>query len=259
MLFRSYRVTDPAQKPVIRYYSMPYDQSETPKPVAGADGAEDVEYPGPRGKYLAYVRGDSTASGPVNINSDILIAPLDSPQALRPLASNPEVRERMPRFSPDGQWLAFNGVALRQPGVSNPTALVSILYVRPVQGGALTQVSIDQGNSPMWSRDGKTLYYFSGGGTAPLIAAHVSVANGQFVVGPRDTVFTRGSPGTSFWRPDGRSLADILPAGDIVYVTNATPTATTASSAAPPPAPVFQSNLIAIVNWLGLAAAGPPR
>jgi serine/threonine-protein kinase len=256
-----YRVTDPSQKPVIRYFSMPWDQSEAPKPIVGADGAEDIEFPGPAGKYVAYVRGDSIADASSATNSNILIAPLDTPQAERPLAAT-DVRERMPRFSPNGKWLAFTGIELLRPGAGDPTAQPSILYVLPVPGpGPLKRVSIDEGNSPMWSRDGSTLYYFTGGGTAPLVAAHISETNG-FEVVKRDTVFARASPGTSFWRPDGRSLADILPNGDIVYVTQITPTITTAvvAGATAPTTPVFNAHLIAIVNWLGLAAAArPPR
>ncbi|HEX9565558.1 MAG TPA: protein kinase [Gemmatimonadaceae bacterium] len=253
-----YRVTDQSRKPAIRFFSIPWDQSETPQPVLGADGAEDIEFPGPLGKYVAYVRGDSAATSSGTTNSDIFIAPIDSPQALRPFAAT-EIRERMPRFSPNGKWLAFNGHELSRSG-GRETASGSILYVRPVPGpGALTKVSIDGGIAPMWSSDGKTLYYFSGGGSAPVIAARISEANG-FQVVKRDTAFRRTPPQNSFALSDARSLSDIMPNGDIVYVTAVPPQVTAiVTGQAPPPTPVYTSNLIAIVNWRGLAVTSRPR
>src|SRR5205085_771773 len=103
-----YRVTDPASKPAIRFASAPWDESAPAKVLPGLDGAESVEFPEPGGKYIAIVRGDSSGKESSRTNSDILIAPLDSPAAARPFAAT-GIRERMPRLSPDGKWLAYVG------------------------------------------------------------------------------------------------------------------------------------------------------
>jgi dipeptidyl aminopeptidase/acylaminoacyl peptidase len=246
-----YRVTNPGAKPVLRFYSRPWDESEPASPLPSADGAEAVEFPGPSGKYLAYVRGDSGATESQSTNSDILIAPIDSPAAARPFAAS-GLRERMPRFSPNGKWLAYIGHEL--PSTSGTTTQQAILYVRPVPGpGAVTQVSISAGNTPLWSRDGRTLSYFAGGGPAPLIAAHVSESRG-FEVISRDEVFGRSPPGTGFAAPIAPTLADILPTGEVVYLTNRTQTAIPSGGA-----PTFSSKIIAIVNWLGEGRSAPSR
>jgi hypothetical protein len=158
----------------------------------------------------------------------------------------------MPRFSPNGKWLAYIGHEL--PSTSGTGTQLSILYVRPVPGpGAVTQVSIANGNTPLWSRDGRTLSYFAGGGPAPLIAAHVSESRG-FEVISRDEVFGRSPPGTGFAAPIAPTLADILPTGEVVYLTNRTQTAIPSGGA-----PTFSSKIIAIVNWLGEGRSAPSR
>ena len=255
-----YKVTNATARPVIRYYSRAWDESDSATVVPGADGAEGVEYPGPAGKYMAYVRGDSGATLNPRTNSDIYIAPIDSPTVSRPFAAT-GLRERMPRFSPDGKWLAYAGHDVPQAG-QPPAAL---LYARPVPGigGAVTQVSLQEGTQPLWSRDGHTLFYFSTNRT--MVALKVSDTKG-FDVGSTAEVFTRPAPTTGFGTPVMPWQTDILPNGDFVYLTNgsdpnagaaALPPAGTPQSAGSTPAPdrsrpaVRPHSLIALVNWLG--------
>jgi eukaryotic-like serine/threonine-protein kinase len=57
------------------------------------------------------------------------------------------------RFSPDGQWLAYSS---DQSGSAE-------VWVRPFPGpGAPVRVSADGGRDPVWSRDGKELFYRNG-------------------------------------------------------------------------------------------------
>jgi eukaryotic-like serine/threonine-protein kinase len=57
------------------------------------------------------------------------------------------------KFSPDGRWLAY---------VSNESGRPEI-YVQPYPGpGGKSQVSIDGGTEPLWSRNGRELFYRSG-------------------------------------------------------------------------------------------------
>ena len=155
------------------------------------------EFSRPAGKYIAYLRGDSGATQNPRTNSDIYIAPIDSPTVARPFAAT-GLRERMPRFSPDGKWLAYTGHDLSQPSAVGP----GLLYARQVPGlgGAVTQVSLQEGNSALWSRDGKTLFYFSGGGAAPLVGVRVSDSKGVDVPST-GLVFGRPPPGTGFAQP----------------------------------------------------------
>ena len=60
---------------------------------------------------------------------------------------------RLPKLSRDGKWLAY---------VSNETGQVEV-YVRSFPGpGRAIQISVDGGDQPMWSRDGRELFYRDG-------------------------------------------------------------------------------------------------
>ena len=66
---------------------------------------------------------------------------------------NSQADESFPEFSPDGHWLAY---------VSNESDRPEV-YVRPYPAlGAKTQVSSAGGDAPVWSRDGKQLFFRSG-------------------------------------------------------------------------------------------------
>ena len=76
-----------------------------------------------------------------------------------------EFVESQPQVSHDGRWLAYT---------SNRTGRVEV-YVQPMSGDAApVQVSAEGGDSPRWSRDGRTLYYVASSNT--LVAATVTLA-----------------------------------------------------------------------------------
>ncbi len=59
-----------------------------------------------------------------------------------------------PQFSPDGRYLAYT---------SDESGRLEI-YVRPYPGpGGITQISNDGGDAPVWSRDGRELFYLNKG------------------------------------------------------------------------------------------------
>jgi tricorn protease len=64
-----------------------------------------------------------------------------------------EGEEKYPRFSPDGQWIAFSG---SQDGNSN-------VYVMPAQGGEIKQLTFHDANDRVdsWSWDSKWIYFTS--------------------------------------------------------------------------------------------------
>ncbi|MDM8001969.1 MAG: DPP IV N-terminal domain-containing protein, partial [Bacteroidota bacterium] len=83
--------------------------------------------------------------------SDLWIADRSGGTAHRITAMAGE--ESVPRFSPDGKWMAF---ASTQNGNAD-------LYVMPVEGGSLQQLTWHDGNDypDGWSWDSKTVYFTS--------------------------------------------------------------------------------------------------
>jgi Tol biopolymer transport system component len=70
----------------------------------------------------------------------------------RPFETSP-ADEMMPRFSPDGRWVAFTS---DESGTSE-------VFVRPFPGpGGRMQVSAGGGTEPVWAPDGRRLFYISG-------------------------------------------------------------------------------------------------
>lgn len=106
---------------------------------------------------------------------DIWIAPVDSPQALRPFIATP-AEEMMPSVSPDGRWLAY---------VSNESGR-SEVYVRRMPGpSGRVQLSTDGGTEPAWGTDGQTIYYRT---VAALVRARLSDLEGSPVI-TREVLF----------------------------------------------------------------------
>ena len=92
-----------------------------------------------------------------------------------PLVQTP-ARERAPRFSPDGRWLAY---------VSNQSGRDEV-YVRPYPGpGDQVTISTAGGTEPVWSRDGRELFYRAG---RQIMATSISVG-AQLVAGIPQVLF----------------------------------------------------------------------
>jgi len=92
------------------------------------------------------------------------------------VVSNAKALETMPRLSPDGRWVAFStDESGREEVVVQPF---------PAPGGRV-QVSAGGGTEPVWSRDGKRLFYR---GDGRLMAARLATGDG-FAVVQRDTLF----------------------------------------------------------------------
>jgi Tol biopolymer transport system component len=96
------------------------------------------------------------------------------------LVAGPALREESPRLSPDGRWLAY---------ASNETGR-SEVYVRPFPNAsaARAQVSVIGGYEPLWSRNGRELFYTDEEGI--LFAARVETSP-TFRVVARERLFDR--------------------------------------------------------------------
>lgn len=85
---------------------------------------------------------------------DIRVVTLGQPSSSRALLASP-FHELSPRFSPDGQWVAY------QSDVSGRREV----YVRSADGkAAAARISTDGGTLPRWQRDGRGLFFLAPGG-----------------------------------------------------------------------------------------------
>jgi dipeptidyl aminopeptidase/acylaminoacyl peptidase len=106
------------------------------------------------------------------------------------------------QLSPDGRSMAYSSAMSGRAEV----------YVMPFPGpGASQQVSVDGGNEPLWSRDGRTLYFQNGDslmevdvnpGTPPRFGRPHPLYQGRF---------RRSANGNTPWSlsPDGRRFLRI--------------------------------------------------
>jgi Tol biopolymer transport system component len=98
----------------------------------------------------------AVASTPGGSNQQAYIATLsmEGEHNLKPLIKEEKGRVSDPTVSPDGRWIAYT---FGEPGKSE-------VYVRPfpeVDKGKW-QISTNGGESPLWSRDGRELFYRNG-------------------------------------------------------------------------------------------------
>ena len=142
----------------------------------------------PDGRSIVY-RVDTQGS-----DRDILQLPLEGDRTPMPLVVGP-ADDKQPRVSPDGRWLAY---------VSDESGREEV-YVRPLapRGGRVA-VSSGGGGEPLWSRDGRRLFYRAG---STLMVADIATTP-QLAVGAR-TVLFEGPFETDGLHPN----YDVLPDG----------------------------------------------
>jgi serine/threonine protein kinase/roadblock/LC7 domain-containing protein len=126
-------------------------------------------------------------------------------------------------FSPDGRWVAYS---VDSSGANNA------VYVQgfPVTPG---KYQIGSGNDPLWSRDGKHLFFLTGPGTS----------NAVTVTTERGFAFTSPAPvprGQLIGLPNGPSRIDVLADGRFIGVVPPSPNQTDT-----PAAPQIQ----VVLNW----------
>ena len=181
----------------IGFYWMPADGSSAAEPVPlpkntpTRNMADMVA--SPDGRWFLY-RITSRRRG------DLMYSAADGSGESMPFAATSE-DERAPRFSPDGNWVAFT---------SSAEGALPQIYVKGFPNGAVRiQVSSSSGTDPMWSRDGKTLYFRDG---TSMVAAKVNTS-GQFTVSSRTPLFR-----DTFWASDRHSAYDVSPSGQFAML-----------------------------------------
>jgi Tol biopolymer transport system component len=107
--------------------------------------------------------------------TDILRASIDDDKRAEAFIATP-FAESAPALSADGKWLAFT---------SDQTGQVEV-YIRPMtRDGALTTISLGGGSEPVWSHDGRELFYRAvNGAKVDLVAAAIEL-------GPQPRVLKR--------------------------------------------------------------------
>ena len=160
-------------------------------------GAAEV-FANPRNNVLETVIGPPHSWAAFRVGSgvtqrDIWIAPLDSLDKARPFVAT-QADEWLPAISPNGHLLAY---------VTTESGRAEV-YVRPLTGGGRIQVSVDGGVEPIWSSDGRELFYR---GNTHLMAAQI-VEQPELALQRRDTLFR-----DTFLRSSNRPMYDVFPNG----------------------------------------------
>jgi Tol biopolymer transport system component/predicted Ser/Thr protein kinase len=144
--------------------------------------SEHVQVPSswsPDGKLLAYFEVNPTAGQELWVLR-MGDPPLGSGQGRKaqPFLRSPSsglvpFNESVPRFSPDGRWLAY---------VSDESGHYEI-YVKPFPGpGGTRQISTEGGTEPVWNRNGRELFYRNGD---KMMAVDISSESGFSAGTPR--------------------------------------------------------------------------
>ena len=157
----------------------------------------------PDGAVLAFSRQQGGRYG-------IWLLTLGEKPVARPLTSA-TVSEYSPKFSPDGRWLAYVVDQLER----------SEVYVRGYPSGEPIPVSSSGGAGPVWSRDGRTLFYESAQSSGrTLLSVSVSVDRGTLKLGAPSRVVSLALAGgdeygrSAYWGPE----YDVFPDGDFVML-----------------------------------------
>ena len=129
--------------------SIPRDGSREPEPFVTADGQAAIGDYSPDGRLVASFGGNANNR---DNGLDIWVRELNGKRPDQPFVGT-RFTEAGPRFSPDGRWIAY---------VSDESGQYEV-YVRPYPArDGKWQISTDGGEEPVWSRDGKELFYRSG-------------------------------------------------------------------------------------------------
>ena len=141
---------------------------------------EDAQFPNswtPDGKTVLYTQAYTADRGPKRklASTDLWLVTLGDPGSARPFFESP-FRETGGVFSPDGRWIAY---------VSDESGVQEV-FVRPYPGpGASVKVSNGFANEPLWSRDGRELYYRAGEKAEKFMAAEIQPSSELSISAPR--------------------------------------------------------------------------
>jgi Tol biopolymer transport system component len=138
--------------------------------------------------------------------TDIWMLPLDDDKEPWPFLDS-SFAETDARFSPDGRWLAYQSDESGRPEI----------YVRsfPDTGGKW-QISSDGGTVPLWSGDGREIFYLNGN---RIMAVTIDSETGFSAGKPRLLFEIKEVPLRYDVTPDGKQFVTPRPIGDDTAIT----------------------------------------
>jgi len=157
--------------------------------------------------------------------ADIWVMPLGTDRTPRPLLNSP-ANESWAELSPDGKWLAYGSDSSGRPEV----------YVQSFPGpGTREQISSGGGDSPLWNRNGRELFYLSRGEAPGTIRVNtVDVTLGSTVTAGTPRQLFEGR----FGRTGGPTAYDVSLDGSRLLMSE---------SLVPPIQPVTRIRVV--LNW----------
>jgi Tol biopolymer transport system component/serine/threonine protein kinase len=162
-----------------------------PEPMLVSSASDSNPRFSPDGRRIAFSSG---RSGTVE---EIWLAAADGSRAQQ-LTTGPGSRQSLPTWSPDGRQIAFE---------SRDANGGSQIWIIPAEGGIPRRATTDFGeeNAPLWSRDGRRIYFLSDRGGQGLWGGHDAwqvPAEG----GPATRVTEGGSAPVMYESADGKEL-----------------------------------------------------
>ena len=130
-----------------RLFRQPIDSARAAEPLSNSPTQKDPTSVTPDG-HLVFTENNEGTKDDVMMMED-----LDGARRIRPLV-NTQPNERNGEVSPTGKWLAYQSDSSGQFEI----------HVRPFSGtevGEVDVASVGGGTRPLWSRDGRELFYFA--------------------------------------------------------------------------------------------------
>jgi serine/threonine-protein kinase len=149
------------------------------------------------------------------LGADLYYRGTGSDKTVKVISNNPSAIETMPRISPDGRWIAFT---------TDESGAVEVV-IQPFPGpGGRVQVSTGGGTEPVWSRDGRQIFYRTNAG---FMAARIRPGP-TLSIEARDTLLAddyvyASNPHANYdVMPDGEHFLFLKPAssGNLVVAAN---------------------------------------
>ena len=177
------------------------------QPIEGHPEMEPLtpDLPGPVGSFRSGFLGSFSPDGRTlafaglgsDRSVDVWIMTMNGDHQVRPFVQT-KFNESWPRFSPEGRWLAY---------VSDETGREEV-YVQPFPGpGRRVRISTDGGWAPVWSRDGRELFYRVGEENAAVMAVKVSAGATDLSPQKPELLFRKATEDFDYdVAPDGRFL-----------------------------------------------------